>query len=177
MVMRSPLNERLTNQGHYFNAGYEQKRFTPAGPDHAQIAAAQGVADYIDALDAHHFETPTDAANKGRRVHDLAQDHERECLQPLLDYLRARNDIRVLGPTDATRRAPTVAIAHKRAGEELAAELTQHKIMAGGGDFYATRLIEALGIDPTHGVLRLSFVHYTAPEDIQAVIKALDEVL
>jgi selenocysteine lyase/cysteine desulfurase len=49
--------------------------------------------------------------------------------------------------------------------------------MAGGGDFYGVRCLEGLGIDPDHGVLRLSFVHYTRKEDVTALIGALDEVL
>ena len=47
--------------------------------------------------------------------------------------------------------------------------------MCAGGHFYAYRLMEALGINPGHGVLRLSFTHYTSPEDVQRLIKALDE--
>jgi selenocysteine lyase/cysteine desulfurase len=54
MVIRRALAEQLPNQGHYFNAGALTKRFTPAGPDHAQIAASAGVVDYVDALYAHH---------------------------------------------------------------------------------------------------------------------------
>ncbi len=34
-----------------------------------------------------------------------------------------------------------------------------------------------MGIDPAKGVLRLSFVHYTAPEDIAHLMRALDFVL
>ena len=49
--------------------------------------------------------------------------------------------------------------------------------MAGGGHFYAYRLLEAVGIAPSHGVLRLSFVHYTTPEEIDQLIAALDAEL
>ena len=42
MVIRRALGEALPNQGHYFNADTLYKRFTPAGPDHAQIAACAG---------------------------------------------------------------------------------------------------------------------------------------
>lgn len=49
--------------------------------------------------------------------------------------------------------------------------------MTGGGDFYAVRPLQAMGIDPAHGVLRLSFVHYTDAADIDRLIDALDRVL
>ena len=49
--------------------------------------------------------------------------------------------------------------------------------MTGGGDFYAPRALDALGISPDKGVLRLSFVHYTSPEDISRLIAALKSQL
>lgn len=103
--------------------------------------------------------------------------HETRLLGTLMTYLASRNDIRVLGPRQAEGRAPTVAIHHERPGAELAAALAPHGIMTGGGDFYAVRPLQAMGIDPAHGVLRLSFVHYTDAADIDRLIDALDRVL
>lgn len=177
MTVRRGVAERLPNQGHYFNDGHPTKRLTPAGPDHAQIAAMAGLADYIDALDAAHFSEPAEPVARGRRVHDLMRGQEAALLAPLLDWLADRNDVRLLGPADPARRAPTVALEHARPGAELARDLAGHRIMAGGGDFYARRLVEAMGIDPAHGVLRVSFLHYTSPEEIDRLIGALDRVL
>jgi selenocysteine lyase/cysteine desulfurase len=133
------------------------------------------MADYFDALYAHHF-PGTDAAPAARMaaVHDLMRAHETALLQPLLDYLRARNDVRLLGPTVAADRAPTVAITHERPGTELAKTLAGAGIMAGGGSFYANRALQGQGIDPNHGVLRLSFVHYTSQADLDRLLSALD---
>ncbi len=178
MVVRKTLAEQLPNQGHYFNASYPNKKFTPAGPDHAQIAACAGMADYVDAVHAHHFPgDDSDAAARARAAHDLQGAHEKRLLAPVLDYLRGRNDIRLLGPDTAELRVPTVAIHVDRPAEPIAAQLAEHGIMAGGGDFYAVRLLEALGVDPAHGALRLSFVHYTSSEETEKLIKALDAVL
>ena len=49
--------------------------------------------------------------------------------------------------------------------------------MADGGDFYVVRALEALGIDPEHGVLRVSFTHYTTEDEVARLIKALDQVI
>ena len=49
--------------------------------------------------------------------------------------------------------------------------------MAGGGDFYAVRPLEAMGVDLDKGVLRLSFVHYTNETEVQHLIAALDKAL
>ena len=59
----------------------------------------------------------------------------------------------------------------------LAAELAAEGIMAGGGDFYAVRPLEAMGIDAERGVLRLSFVHYTDRSETDKLIEALDKVI
>lgn len=177
MVIRRALGEALPNEGHYFNGGTLYKRFTPAGPDHAQVAASAGIADYLDAQYAHHFTAPAAPAARAAAVHDLMRAHEAELLQPLLDYFAARNDVRLIGPRDAALRAPTVAVACTRPGEAIAADLAPHGIMAGGGDFYAVRPLAALGVDAGKGVLRLSFVHYTIADEVARLIRALDQVL
>ena len=177
MVIREALGMRLPNQGHYFNAESLYKRFTPAGPDHAQIAASAGMADYFDALHGHHFPPEPDAARRGAQVHDLLRAHEVAVCQPLLDYLAARNDLRLIGPRDAARRAPTVAVALDRAAEPVSEALAQHGINCWAGDFYAVRPLTAMGIDLEKGVLRLSMVHYTSAADVSRLIGALDQVL
>jgi selenocysteine lyase/cysteine desulfurase len=177
LVVRRALTERAANQGHYFNAGLLGKWFTPAGPDHAQIAAMAGIADYTDALYTRHFSTNLAADGRARRVHDLMREQEVALMRPLLKYLRGRNDIRLLGPKQAEHRAPTIAIAHARPGEDLARALAAHRIMAGGSHFYSKRLVEAMGIDADHGVLRFSFLHYTSPAEIDQLIGALDQIL
>ena len=170
MVIRRNLGQLLPNQGHYFNAGTLYKRFTPAGPDHAQVAACAGMVDYMEALGAHH------GVSVGG-VHDLMRAHEVALLQPLLDAVKDRNSVRLIGPSEAASRAPTVALALNRPGEEVAADLAQHGVMCGGGDFYAVRALEAMGVDMHKGVLRLSFVHYTSEAEVTKAIEALDAVL
>ncbi|MDY6858862.1 MAG: aminotransferase class V-fold PLP-dependent enzyme [Pseudomonadota bacterium] len=177
MVVNRALAEQLPNQGHFFNGGTLYKRFTPAGPDHAQVAACAGIADYNDALYDHHFGHHPAPTVRTQAVHDLMRAHETALLKPLLDYLGAKNAVRLLGPGQAERRAPTVALSLQEPAGPVAARLAQSGIMAGGGDFYAVRALEALGVDPNRGVLRLSFVHYTTAEEVDRLIAALDQHL
>ena len=176
MVMRRALGMTLPNQGHHFNGDSLYKRFTPAGPDHAQVAASAGMADYIDALAWHHG-IEGNAADKGAGVHDLMRAHEEVLLQPLLDYVSAKNSVRLIGPAQASSRAPTVALASQYNAEDLAEQLVKHGIMAGGGDFYAQRPLSAMGVDLSKGVLRLSFTHYTSKGEIDQLLNALDDIL
>jgi cysteine desulfurase family protein (TIGR01976 family) len=170
MVIRRALGEALPNQAHYFNGDVLYKRFTPAGPDHAQVAACAGMADYIEALAKHHGIAPM-------QVHDVMRAHEIKLLQPVLDHLKDRNDLRLIGPATAETRAPTVAVSLRGSASEAASKLAEHGIMCGGGDFYAKRALTALGVDLDKGVLRLSFTHYTTEEEISQLLGALDQVL
>ncbi|GAB1363015.1 aminotransferase class V-fold PLP-dependent enzyme [Rhodobacter sp.] len=176
MVIRQDFGMDLPGQGHFFNLGTLYKRHTPAGPDHAQVAACAGMADYIDDLAAHHGITG-DAAARNRGVHDLMRAQEEAVIQPLLDFLAARNDLRLIGPRDAARRAPTVAVELDRAAEPVSEELGRNGIACWAGDFYAVRPLEALGIDRDKGVLRMSAVHYTSADEVSRLIAALDRVL
>ena len=177
MVMRRTLGELLPNQAHSFNGDVLYKRFTPAGPDHAQIAASAGMADYVEQLCAHHGGPSAGAAEQGAFVHDLMRAHEVALLQPVLDAVKDRNTVRLIGTSEASRRAPTVALALNRQAEPVAAELAQHGVMAGGGDFYAVRPLQAMGVDLAQGVLRVSFTHYTSQHEIDQLLNALDHVL
>ena len=168
MTVRHAAADRLTPQCHFFNRGDRTTWFTPAGPDHAQIGALAGMADYAEALSAHHG---------GAAAHDLMRQAEIARMVPLVDWLRGRNDVRLLGPADPERRAPTISLVHARPGEELATELAAHRIAAGGGCFYSDRCVAAQGVATDHGVLRVSFLHYTSAEEIDRLIAALDAVL
>jgi selenocysteine lyase/cysteine desulfurase len=173
MAIRPSLAAELPNQGHFFNDPLPRKRLVPAGPDHAQVAACAGVADYLETV-ATIAGDAVEGADPFRKAHNAMRAQETALLTPLLDYIRGKNKLRLIGPDDPKLRAPTVSIALAEQGITAAERLARHGIMAAGGHFYAYRLLEALGINPGHGVLRLSFVHYTSREDIQRLINALE---
>jgi len=177
MYITEEFNDLLCNQGHYFNSHDPSKRLTPAGPDHAQIAAAGGIADYIEAIYDHHYEKSTTLAQKTKLVGQMQRSHEMNLLQPLLDYLIHSRKAKILGSSTASERLPTVSLNLDKPAEAVANSLAQHKIMTSGGDFYAVRLLDVLGVKQENGVLRLSFVHYTSKEDIDRLLDALDSVL
>lgn len=175
MTVRPELARALPNQGHYFNDADLTKRLTPAGPDHAQIAAAAGIAEYLETLAS--LAGGSQAPDPFRRAFAAIRAQERALMAPLVEFLAGRPDVRLIGPATTENRAPTFSLATRQPAAELAAALAAHKIMASGGHFYAVRVLDALGIDPAHGVLRLSFLHYTAPEEIDRLIEALKRVL
>ena len=177
MVVRRELAEMLPNQGHDFNAGVTHSRFTPAGSDHAQVAACAGLADYVDTLFSSLGLPHAEPAERAAAVHDAIQAREAMLMSPLLGYLASKNSLRIIGPPGIANRAPTISVLADRPSEHLAAELALHDIAAGGDHFYAVRPLKAMGVDLAHGVLRLSLSHYTSERDVERLIAALDHVL
>ncbi len=150
MVIRRAFGDELPAQGHFFNAGTLYKRFTPAGPDHAQIAACAGMADYIDALHARHFAPEADPAARNRAVHDLMRAQEVTVIAAAAGLSRgaqrpAADRARALPPTGR----PTVAVALDRAAEPVSEALgrARHHLLgrrflcraAAGGDGHRSR--------------------------------------
>lgn len=177
MVMRDALNKALPSQGHFFNVGSATSRFTPAGPDHAQIASVNGVIDYFEAIDAHHF-SAADRSPKAQRVGALIHSAEIENLKPLLDFLKQRAGIRLIGKLATDNRAPTVSFTVDGVDPAVIAEkLAEQHIGIANGNCYAYRLMEALDISPEQGVVRLSFVHYTSAQEVNRLIEALEGLI
>jgi len=184
MTVATQWHEKLANQGHFFNAGAARLRLAPAGPDHAQVAAAAGVVDYLELLHRHHFpgsatsSAANDPSTAAREVHDLLRAREKQLVTPLLDWLAARPDVRMIGRTTAGGRAPTVSFTvSNKSPRDICETLAHQNIGTGYGNFYAYRLVEDLGIDPAVGVLRCSLVHYNTEEEVARLISALGEIL
>ena len=110
----------------------------------------------------------------------MAEAHEAVLANRLLDYLKKRDDIRILGQDHASpgKRASTIAF-HARAmpSHHIAQKLAEHQIAAGAGDFYALRCVQALGMDADDGVVRVSLVHYNSMAEVDRLVEALGEIL
>ena len=178
MVLRNELADWLPNQSHHFNGADSRKRMIPAGPDHAQVAAAGAVLDYVEAT------TPGfagDLRGACAAAKETWQTHEASLLQPVLRWLDDRAGIRVIGPTEATagmHRCPTVAfVSEEKSSAEIAAGLIRLGVMANNGNFYAQRVLEGTGVDIDDGVVRVSWVHYTSQADIDHLLGAIEQVL
>ena len=147
------------------------------GPDHAQVAAAAGIAEYFDALDAHHC-PDGNAIGRPERVRGLLHEAETVLLGRLLEGLARLPGLRLLGPSDPARRAATVSVVPQASSPQaLARALAERGLMVGAGHFYAVRLLEALGVAPDRGVLRMSMVHYNSATEVERLLEALEDLL
>ncbi|MBT6421860.1 MAG: aminotransferase class V-fold PLP-dependent enzyme, partial [Porticoccaceae bacterium] len=135
--------------------------------------------DYFEAIDAHHFsDSEKLLSSKTDRVGALLHNAEIENLEPLLEFLRLRKGINLIGKTVTQNRAPTLSFTVDGTDPaDVAAKLAEQRIGIANGNCYAYRLMEALGIPPDQGVVRLSFVHYTSKAEVIRLIDALKSVI
>lgn len=181
LYVNNDIHGDTTSQAHYFNSGSPTKDFNPAGPQHAQVAACAGVLDYFDELHQHHFgDSDKNRNQRLGEIHQLILQHENELATPILEFLHQHDAVRLLGKSHArdNDRAPTIAFQPlKHSSEAVATRLQNAGIGTENGNFYAHRLISDLGIDPDDGVVRLSLVHYSHPDEVKRIVQALETAL
>ena len=100
--------------------------------------------------------------------------------KPFVDFLAAKPKVRIVGRPTADRfeRVPTFAfVVEGRDSREVPKHLAKHEIGIRAGHFYAKRLIDALGFDKQNGVVRASMVHYNTAEEVERLVRRLDEVV
>lgn len=183
MVVRNGLLDELPNQAHFFSAGSPDKRLNPAGPDHAQVAAAGAVLDYVSEFHRAHGGATTDSLRTAcASASSLWRSHEDSLSAQVLNMLSSSEAVRIVGPAsldDAPgHRCPTIAFAPlTHEPSVVARRLVERGVQTSSGHYYAVRVLDGVGIDPNRGVVRLSFVHYTSQDDIDRALAALTEVL
>ncbi len=106
--------------------------------------------------------------------------YERDLVGRLIAGLGSIAGVTVHGITDPARfatRVPTVSVSiagvHPRAAAEA---LGRDGIYAWDGDFYATGLIERLGLADAGGVLRLGLVHYNTAAEVDRTLEAVERI-
>ncbi len=169
-------------QNHYFIGDSEiPLKLNPGGPNHELTAALTGIADYFDALHRHHFgESNLPLHERVVQVYALFATHEEQISGPLVDFLTDHPKIRLVGraTADPHRRVPTFSFTVEgRKSAEIPAALAAGALGIGSGDFYAARLIDALGVRRGGGVIRASMVHYNTAEEVSRLVAALDEAI
>jgi cysteine desulfurase family protein (TIGR01976 family) len=146
-------------------------KLQPGNLNYELAYGCAGIPDYLDALGRHHG---------GADPFDVVAAHEEALSERLLAWLRGRNDVRVIGRRGGGRdeRVPTISfVAEGRRSSAVVAAVDRHKVGIRFGDFYARRLIEALGLTEQDGVVRVSMVHYNTLEEVDRLIGALEAAL
>ncbi len=107
------------------------------------------------------------------------REQELDLARRLIGGLDAIPGVRIWGITDESRfaaeRVPTVSITLSgMSARDAAAALGRRGIFAWDGDFYATGLVERLGLAEAGGLLRLGLVHYNTAAEVDRVLEAIE---
>jgi cysteine desulfurase family protein (TIGR01976 family) len=138
-----------------------------------------GIADYLRDVG-----TELGAVGNDRSRMQMAFDafarHEDALAEQVLGWLRDRRGVRIIGLPSVTaqERVPTISfVAEGLLSEAIVRRVDAHGIGIRFGDFYARRLIEALGLQAYGGVVRISIAHYNTSEEIRRLLIALDDAI
>jgi cysteine desulfurase family protein (TIGR01976 family) len=172
-VMYGRYDQLLELDGlyHYFYGKDKVSgKLEPGNPNYELAWGSAAIIDYLEAI----------GGGQGRpaieRAFDAIAAQEAAIGEQLLSWLRARNDVRIIGErgSAAETRVPTISftVSGKPAGE-IITSIDKARVGIRHGDFHSRRLIESLGLAP-EGVIRVSMVHYNTSDEVDRLIKALD---
>lgn len=169
----------LEGPNHFFIPRAELPyKFELGGSSHEGCAAINALGPYLAFLAGKPESTPADRPTVEAAFARMTE-LELPLQELLVDGLRALPAIRLVGPaaTGADARVPTVSFTHARlTPTEVVRRLHAAGLAVRNGHMYAYRLCEALGIDVKEGVVRVSAVHYNAPDEIERTVTALAAV-
>lgn len=162
--------ELLANLNHeWMDTPDAASRLEPGAWPYELAWGAAAVPEYFAALARHHGDPPFQVIGA----------HEQALVRPLLDWLAQQPGVRIIGAFETGRdRLPTVSfVTSKHTPEEVVTATDRAGTGIRHGHFYAPRLVEALGLARTSGVVRVSLAHYNSPDEVDRLMRALDEAL
>lgn len=140
------------------------------------LAGVTAAVDYIASLGG------ADGARRQRLVSAWARirRHEMGLSERFLRGATAVSGLRVFGVTDLEsldRRTPTFAVSLAgRTPQAVAERLGEQGIFVWHGHYYAVAVMERLGLLDRGGLVRIGFVHYNTPQEVDRVLTALAEM-
>lgn len=170
----------LPSLNHYFiGQDVLPYKLQPGNVNYELSYGCAGIADYLVEIGSllgnagHERQTMQAAFN-------AFEAHENALAEKLLAYLATKPNVRIIGLPQVgnSARMPTISfVVDRRQSEHIVTPIDAANIGIRYGDFYARRLIEALGLDAHGGVVRVSIAHYNTHEEINRLIGCLDKVL
>jgi cysteine desulfurase family protein (TIGR01976 family) len=105
------------------------------------------------------------------------REHETQLTRRFMDGLASLSSVHLHGTTDPDRRTPTFAVTVDGATpEEVTRSLADRGVLTWAGHYYALEPMRALGLLHRGGAVRIGFVHYHRPEDVDRVLAELERL-
>ena len=177
---REEILKKLPNQNHQFLDGEYPYTINPGGPNHEELVSLLGISEYMSMLYNHHFKANDISLRKKiEYINNLISEHEHYIANPILEKINGRKDLKLIGKSKILNkdRAPTISFtSNKISSKKISDYLVSKKIATRNDNFYAWRCLEALDINTSDGVVRLSMTHYNSIEETNNVLNAIDEL-
>ena len=170
------LNDAKNINHYFYGEDKVPNKLEPGNPNYELAAGCRGIVVYLEEFAAAHGVNATGRAAV-EAAFDVMADHEAVLAERLLSYLRAREDITILGQegSDRAARVPTISfIVNGKSSEALVRAVDPSGIGIRFGDFHSKRLVESMNLSSGDGVIRASAVHYNTVEEIDRLIDQLE---
>lgn len=159
-----------------------EDRWETGTQNHEGIAGTLAAVEYLASVGERFGGVAPGASRRERLLAGMRaiEAYERELSLLLLDGLAAVPGLTLHGLADPARvaeRTPTFALTLDGWSPRAVTEaLAARGIHAWDGDFYATTLIEDLGLAAAGGVVRVGLVHYTTAAEVERLLATLSEI-
>jgi cysteine desulfurase family protein (TIGR01976 family) len=153
-------------------------RFETGTGNFEGYAGAAAAIDYLAGIGRAYGE-PADSGRRAELVAAMGaiRSYEMELYRHLVDGLERVPGVRLWGITDRgqfANRTPTAAFTIAgRSPRTIATALGREGIAVWDGDFYATGLIERLGLAEAGGVVRVGLTHYNTSAEVDRLLDAV----
>jgi cysteine desulfurase family protein (TIGR01976 family) len=156
-------------------------RFETGTGNFEGYAGALAAVEYLAAIGVSHGGASATSDRRARLVAGMTaiRAYELELYRRLAAGLTSVPGVRLLGIVDPPafeRRTPTAAFTlEKHTPRQVAEALGDRGIAVWDSDFYATGLMERLGLAP-EGVVRVGLTHYNTAAEVDRLLDALREI-
>jgi cysteine desulfurase family protein (TIGR01976 family) len=179
MWVQRELLRGLPSLNHYF-IGPEVMpyKLQPGNVNYELSYGCIGIHDYLCSVGTQ-LGAQGSSRQKMQAAFDAFEQHEQALGERLLQWLRGQRGVRIIGDDHmSAHRVPTISfVVGGRMPEAIVRHVDTFGIGIRHGDFYAKRLIEALGLANAGGVVRVSMAHYNTLGEIDRLIQALEGAL
>ncbi len=159
-----------------------EDRFETGTGNFEGLAGVTAAVDYLADVGTAYGGAAAGASRRDRVVAAMSaiRTYELDLYRRLVDGLEAIPGLRLYGITDRARfaeRTPTAALTLEGiAPRAVATALGREGIAVWDGDFYATGLIERLGLAGRGGVVRIGLTHYNTAAEVDRLVEALGRI-
>lgn len=140
--------------------------------NHEGIAGTAAAVDFIAGLGG----TVGNRRERLRQAFTRLHEEGEALLAQMWEGLAAIGGVKLFGRSPGEPRTPTVAFTVRGLpSDDVAAALARYGVFASSGDFYASTVVERLGLKE-QGLVRAGAAAYTSAEEVRRLVDAVREI-